>query len=89
MLQGRPLSRVETSDNEQCRHRRRSFIREARLSQSLSKLDLGDANVALDYLKSALEILDAVGAPGSIGARLDFVICELCDFYDLKAQSAD
>lgn len=58
----------------------KDFRAGARMSQSIPEPNQSDGLKALALLESALEILDAVGAPGHIGAHVDFAICALREF---------
>lgn len=49
------------------------------MSQSISESKPADGAAALALLKQALAILDAIEAPGDIGAHVDLAICRLHD----------
>lgn len=58
------------------------------MSQSTSRSGRPDARSALDHLEKALSILDAIDAPGNIGAHVDLAICELCEFLEVTRKSS-
>jgi hypothetical protein len=55
------------------------FPAEARTSQSIPEPTRSDGRTALALLEQALEILDAIEAPGDIGAHVDLAISRLRD----------
>lgn len=52
---------------------------EARMGQKTSRPEIPDERKALALLQQALAILDAIDAPGDIGAHVDFAIQRLHD----------
>jgi hypothetical protein len=66
----------------------KDFRAGARMSQSIPEPNQSDGLKALSLLESALEILDAIGAPGHIGARVDFAICALREILQAEHNSS-